>query len=169
MSRPAIFGSCLADAAAIRGASNDPVPGRSRGDTTARILLIALAGAGLAVAALAAWQAASSLDRGAALFNGGTPRPARLAGHDDELPPQATRCSNCHGDTDSLGPALGSVHLARPAARRGGPPSRYDEASLCRLMRDGVDPTWVLVDRTMPRYAVSDADCDDLWRYLSSR
>ncbi|MGF6527722.1 hypothetical protein [Variovorax sp. PvP013] len=100
----------------------------------------------------------------------------RLAGHASDLPPQATRCVNCHAAggaaaspaTAAFGPSLGPATLTRAVSRRGGPPSRYDAASLCRLLRDGIDPAWVMVDAAMPRYAVSDAQCEALWARLSS-
>ena len=51
--------------------------------------------------------------------------------------------------------------------RRNGPPSRFDEASFCRLLRTGVDPADIVVPRAMPRYAIDDTDCRALWAYLS--
>lgn len=118
--------------------------------------------------------------RGRALFEGDAPLAGRLTGHDSDLPPAASRCSNCHrrdtappgapapaGDeTRSFGPALDAANLAESKPRRGGPPSRYDAASLCRVLRDGIDPAWVMIDRTMPRYQLEDADCEALWRHL---
>ncbi|RZM00732.1 MAG: hypothetical protein EOP73_15405 [Variovorax sp.] len=99
----------------------------------------------------------------------------RLAGHPDDLPPAATRCVNCHAigeapgrpATATFGPLLGPATLAWALPRRGGPPSRYDAASLCRLLREGIDPAWVMVDAAMPRYAVSDAQCEALWARLA--
>lgn len=95
----------------------------------------------------------------------------RLAGHPGDLPSAATRCVNCHATgatagqllTAAFGPSLDSDALARAISRRGGPPSRYDAVSLCRLLREGIDPAWVMVDASMPRYEVSDAQCQALW------
>ena len=103
--------------------------------------------------------------------DGATVLRGRLAGHPVDLPQAATRCVNCHTAgaaagqslTAAFGPALDSATLARAISRRGGPPSRYDAASLCRLLREGIDPAWVMVDASMPRYEVSDAQCDALW------
>ena len=52
--------------------------------------------------------------------------------------------------------------------RRGGPPSRYDAAGLCTLLRSGVDPAHVIILRTMPRYDINDADCQSLWLHLTA-
>lgn len=115
---------------------------------------------------------------GRALFEGQLSIPARLSGHDVDLPPAASRCTNCHrrdtappgsagDDTRSYGPRLDVRGLTESRARRGGPPSRYDAAALCRLLRDGVDPAWVLIDRAMPRFRASDAQCSSLWRFLT--
>jgi hypothetical protein len=103
------------------------------------------------------------------------PLRGRLAGHPDLLPVVATRCVNCHAVDGSkrppsaaaFGPALGPATLARALARRGGPPSRYDADSLCRLLREGVDPAWVVIDAAMPRYEIDAAQCQALWARLS--
>ena len=103
------------------------------------------------------------------------PLRGRLAGHPDLLPVVATRCVNCHAVDGSkrppgaaaFGPALGPATLARALARRGGPPSRYDADSLCRLLREGVDPAWVVIDAAMPRYEIDAAQCQALWASLS--
>jgi hypothetical protein len=50
--------------------------------------------------------------------------------------------------------------------RRGGPPSAFDRDTFCRLLRTGVDPAWVVVDVSMPRYALSDEQCHALWTHL---
>lgn len=103
---------------------------------------------------------------GAALFEGARPLQARVAGHDERLPPEAARCINCHG-ASGFAPRLSAQALQQPQARRGGPPSRYDAASLCRLLRTGVDPAWVMVPRAMPRYDIANSDCEALWRHLT--
>ena len=108
--------------------------------------------------------------RGEALFHGLAPLPARLNGHADALPPKAARCANCHADgANRLGPPLAAAALTAPQRRRGGPPSRYDGQTLCRALRHGVDPAGVTLTRAMPLYDASDADCDALWGYLSTR
>ena len=56
----------------------------------------------------------------------------------------------------------------QPRSRRGGPPSAYDAASLCELLREGIDPAWVMVRQEMPRYAATDAQCIALWAFLVS-
>ena len=134
----------------------------------------ALIAGGLAIA-LASCEA-SDAERGRRLFAGELPLLARIAGHDAALPSHASRCVNCHGVADgaagaasapSFGTPLSRARLVNPQPRRGGPPSRFDEASLCRLLRSGVDPAHVMVPSAMPRYEIDDADCRALWAHLS--
>ena len=122
----------------------------------------------------------AALERGRQLFAGEVPLEGRVSGHADPLPVQASRCINCHADsaatqaagardstTQSFGPRLDGVLLTQMHARRGGPPSRYDATALCRALRSGVDPAYVVIPRAMPRYTPSDADCEALWSYLT--
>jgi hypothetical protein len=121
--------------------------------------------------------------RGRQLFTGEAALPARIVGQDFALPVDASRCINCHAAvsaaapaaassalaaTQRVGPPLTRALLTEPTRRRGGPPSRYDAASLCALLRTGVDPAYVIVPRTMPRYDISDADCRSLWLHLTA-
>jgi hypothetical protein len=112
--------------------------------------------------------------RGFALFSGAAPLQGTIVGHSSVLPPAAARCINCHAigtavpaSAASFGPLLTPQGLTGAVARRGGPPSRYDAPAFCRLLRQGVDPAWVIVPRSMPRYALSDADCHALWTHLT--
>jgi hypothetical protein len=57
--------------------------------------------------------------------------------------------------------------LLASLSRRGGPPSRFDEAKLCRLLRTGIDPVSIVVAQSMPLYDLSDDDCHALWTYLT--
>lgn len=117
---------------------------------------------------------AADAARGAALFYGARPLPGRIASHLGGLPPAVLRCANCHAVgagpavARSIAPRLGRASLALPQARRGGPPSAYDAAALCRLLRTGEDPARVLVDEQMPRYEATLADCAALWGFLSA-
>ncbi|WDD92878.1 hypothetical protein Bsp3421_002914 [Burkholderia sp. FERM BP-3421] len=109
---------------------------------------------------------------GRRLFDGSLPAAARLAGHDDALPPVATRCANCHADVDRAGqasfaPALTASRLLDSRVRRGGPASAYDETSFCRVLRDGIGPDDVMINETMPRYTLTRDQCATLWRYLT--
>jgi hypothetical protein len=126
---------------------------------------------------LATMALAESATRGRQLFEGEFALPARIVGQDFALPAQASRCINCHGAsrgnaasssaaTQQVGPALTPSALTDAVRRRGGPPSRYDAASLCTLLRSGVDPAHVIILRTMPRYEITDADCRSLWLHL---
>jgi hypothetical protein len=122
--------------------------------------------AAVAAAVLPAWQARAD---GAALYEGRQPLAARVSGHEQPLPAPAARCTNCHEGAQAIAPALNAGTLVHRLPRRGGPPSRYDAAALCRLLRDGVDPAWVTVPRAMPRYELDERSCATLWAYLSNR
>ena len=117
---------------------------------------------------------------GEQIYLGQRPLVARIAGHEHSLPAEASRCVNCHraaapaaqgsaalSDTQAFGPPLTPALLTEPARRRGGPPSRYELASFCRLLRTGVDPAYVIIPSAMPRFEISIPDCAALWTYLS--
>lgn len=144
------------------------------------LLLAALGAAAWALAA--AWGDWRLHQAGARLFDGRAPLVGQVLGHNQALPVQAARCANCHGaqagwvpaagasastPSQRLAPVLSAALLRRSQARRGGPPSHYDAASLCRLLRTGVDPAWVMLPRGMPRYQISTSDCQALWAHLA--
>jgi len=130
---------------------------------------IALAALWLSVAAAA--PAESSARRGEQLFVGQEPLKGAIVGHDDALPAFASKCVNCHdsaaSEQASYGSKLTPAALLEAAARRGGPPSRYDAGSFCRLLRTGIDPAHILILRAMPRYEIDDARCLAIWDYLT--
>ena len=116
-------------------------------------------------------------DLGRQLYRGDAPLSGTITGHAQPLPPMATRCSNCHSRgsaavpasapaAQSFAPLLTRERLLDPIPRRGGPPSRYELATFCRLLRTGIDPAYMLIPRQMPRYAIDDAQCRALWTYL---
>ena len=140
------------------------------------------------IASAAVWQqrAAAQRSQGRALFHGETALPGRLPFHPEWLPTVATRCSNCHEQTNrapgtaaspaATGASAGSYALAlardgltRPRSRRGGPPSAYDSAAFCQLLRSGIDPAQVIIGTEMPRYEATNEQCQQLWAYLLSR
>ncbi len=137
--------------------------------------------AALAWAAWVAWQWAGQAAQrrtGEALFTGQQALSAHIDGHADALPVEASRCSNCHAlgamvangvNGTNYGPNLHATGLTGAVARRGGPPSRYDEAAFCQLLRKGIDPAWVQIPRAMPRYALSSEQCRDLWAFLQTQ
>jgi hypothetical protein len=133
------------------------------------LLLALLLAAGVAVQQ---WRAHKRFERGQLIYQQGLPS-AHLAGDESTLPGLATRCVNCHesnrGAQGAFAPALNANMLTNLHARRGGPPSRYDQASLCKLLHEGIDPAWVQIPRAMPRYRLTDEDCAALWGYLVSR
>ena len=110
---------------------------------------------------------------GERLFKGDAPLTGRLSGDPTLLPVGATRCSNCHdaagSDAATFGPPLTAKTLLSPRKRRGGPLSQYDLESFCAVLRKGVDPTFIVIDRAMPRYELNDESCKALWNYVRSR
>jgi hypothetical protein len=91
------------------------------------------------------------------------------------LPAEAVICANCHSaPTGALlsgkpAPQLDAALLLEMRQRHGGPPSRYDGQSFCRLLRTGSDPAYVLIDREMPTYEVTDEQCASLWSFLTKK
>jgi hypothetical protein len=119
-------------------------------------------------------------EHGRSIFHGEIMVPGSLQGHDTPLPSMATRCSNCHEASNAApnaGPATASSYaaplnrqlLTLPKSRRGGPPTLYNAALMCTLLRTGIDPAHIIVPTIMPRYEISDLQCADLWSYLESR
>ena len=109
---------------------------------------------------------------GRRLFSGEEPLSGTILGHKSTLPPAAAKCTNCHSSGDeplaqSLGPLLNRRSLTEMQSRRGAPPSRYTEATFCRILRTGVDPAYIFIAQEMPRYVIDDSRCRDLWAYLS--
>jgi hypothetical protein len=143
-------------------------------------VLIALGGV-LATVVFAGTQPSPARDaatrddtvHGQALFDGAAPLRARLASHPAELPAAVVRCANCHAAgsgpavPNSIAPRLSRGWLVEWQSRRGGPPSRYDRDAFCTLLRDGLDPAYVLINVQMPRYRVDARDCTALWQFLS--
>ncbi len=112
-------------------------------------------------------------DRGANIFFGKEALRARIFGHQEALPPDAARCANCHqGSTASQGdaewaPLLDRNWLQQVRMRRGGPAYAYDMPSFCHTLRTGIDPSHVVLGRAMPRFAINDRQCRELWNYLT--
>jgi hypothetical protein len=131
--------------------------------------------AGFGTWALRSATRGESLQLGQQLFGGDVALKGQMTGDDTSLPPEAVRCANCHGERENsgpserLGPALEASSLLRPLPRRGGPASSYDLATFCRLLREGIDPAQVVIPKAMPRYAVTEQQCQALWAYVTSR
>jgi mono/diheme cytochrome c family protein len=80
-------------------------------------------------------------------------------------------CHNCHG-LSGLG-AIEGKYIVPPIAGRflyaaSAQPNRpaYDNDSLARALRDGIDPTGRVLDPLMPRFVLSDDEIADLAAYL---
>jgi hypothetical protein len=123
----------------------------------------------LCASAVALAISAQHASLGRSYYDGTRTLSARIAGHDDLLPPSAVGCINCHEGSTALGRALDGRRLLQAHARRGGPPSRYDESSFCRALNQGIDAAWVQLPREMPRYLLAQRECRALWAYLSAR
>lgn len=135
----------------------------------ARSLSISLLGL-----ALLPGLAAVSIERGEALYGGKEPLHGRVRGQDDLLPPEAVRCVNCHNPAskDRLSgkpaPRIDGEWLMQARQRHGGPPSSYNQASFCKVLRAGTDPVYVLVAREMPVYEMDEDQCASLWLFLTT-
>ena len=80
-------------------------------------------------------------------------------------------CANCHGRS-GMGTIEGN-YIVPPIAGQllfndSNQPVRsaYDETSLARLLRSGINPDGKPVDQLMPRFILSDNEISDLTRYL---
>jgi hypothetical protein len=110
--------------------------------------------------------------QGESLFTGRRPLVGKIRGHQSSLPPQVVVCAHCHAQSTpdagaAAAPIIDRALLLEQRERRGGPPSAYDVTSFCRVLRTGVDPAYVVINRVMPMYELSDAACAGLWEYLA--
>lgn len=110
--------------------------------------------------------------QGESLFTGRRPLVGKIRGHQAPLPPEVVVCAHCHVQTvpdagAAVAPIIDRALLLEQRSRRGGPPSAYDVSSFCRMVRTGVDPAHVIINRVMPVYELSDAACASLWEYLT--
>jgi ABC-type branched-subunit amino acid transport system substrate-binding protein len=106
----------------------------------------------------------------------GQPIKARLAGSSTDVPAAVLTCGNCHG-RDGVGKAEGGITpatitweeltkdygLSHPSGRRR---PAYDIRSVRRAITMGLDPAGRTLDPSMPRYAFTRDDLDDLVAYL---
>lgn len=117
-------------------------------------------------------QLSDAAREGNELFHGKGALTARIRGHDEWLPAEAMRCVNCHEPVNDgrLGrvsaPHLNRSLLLEARQRRGGPPSRYDQAAFCKLLKTGVDPASIVIAREMPVYELDLSQCASLWSFL---
>ncbi len=137
-------------------------------------LLLAAALVAVIAYGVASHRPGARVDLGARLFDGREALDATLADHAIPLPSGSVRCSQCHvgpagnaaGETPKLGPPLNRA-LRDALPRRGGPPAAYELATFCRTLRTGIDPSHVVLPRSMPRFAIDDVRCEALWTYLT--
>lgn len=120
--------------------------------------------------------AASAAARGERLFDGREALRGRLAGHMASLPPGLAACAGCHGSAATSSalearsaPPLACAALSRVRERHGEPPFAYDRDGFCRTLRTGINPNYVVLQRTMPRFEIDPVQCDALWAYLTTK
>lgn len=135
-----------------------------------RIGVAVVLGVAVLAVALAVWLWPAA--HGYMLFHGHSGLEAKIQSG-VALPAAAAACVNCHDGAATGGPRpiarLDRATLSTPRTPRGGAPVFYDEASFCRLLREGIDPASVLLNRLMPRFTISDADCAALFAYARIR
>ncbi len=130
---------------------------------------------GLAVVAGSASFAEDPAAIGEKLYSGILPLTATISGHSAPMPSKVVVCTNCHGaplgkpGSKLAAPDLRHGWLDQVRARRNGPAGRYDQTTFCRALRNGIDPVYVMLPVRMPRFTISDADCEALWLYLESK
>lgn len=115
----------------------------------------------------------ADIRRGERVYLGEADVSGHMVGHTTNLPRMALKCVNCHAkdasvqkDKTGFAPPLSGAHLLHEKSRRGGPPSKYDLPGFCKLLREGIDPAFVVIDNAMPRYKLSLVDCESLWLYV---
>lgn len=126
-----------------------------------------------AVLACAGVQAAAAGDaqRGERIFTGAEALPQQGP---IVLPAPMAACAQCHARSGAArlevkrAPPLTAAWLLQARARRGGPPSAFDQASFCAALRSGIDPQSIVMRKSMPRFEISSAQCTALWTYLST-
>ncbi len=134
------------------------------------LLIVALGAGGPGPAAPA--EAAERL-RGERLFTGGEALVARLDGSAAALPALVTSCANCHAAPRGSGielaraPRLSRESLVAASSRRGGPAFAYDQERFCSTIRSGIDPSHIVLRKSMPRFTLDARQCAALWTYLT--
>lgn len=113
-------------------------------------------------------------ERGKRIFHGLDVLQATVQKNGTALPAHASKCINCHsaqtpgGAWPGTSQYLSATTMSRRISRRGGPAYAYDRPTFCHTVRTGVDPAGIVLESKMPRYEMSDAQCADLWFFLSS-
>lgn len=110
--------------------------------------------------------------RGKNIFHGQEAVKGKLYGHSEALPAQLAKCVSCHAPAktkskEKFAPLLTRSWLTETQARRGGPAYAYQKDSFCNTVKTGIDPEYVVLLRTMPRFDLSDEQCLALWTYLT--
>lgn len=107
-------------------------------------------------------------------YSGPARMRARLDGIDALLEPSSVRCSNCHGvDAGGIprgvikGTNIRSSSLGNRRSASGASWS-YDASSFCTAVRKGIDGSGRILEPGMPRYDITDAQCQLLWNYVTA-
>lgn len=137
--------------------------------TPLQSVLAALAAA-LACAGVHAAQAGDAR-RGERIFTGAE---ALVQQGPIVLPAPMAACTQCHARSGATtlevkrAPPLTAGWLLQARPRRGGPPSAFDRQSFCAALRSGIDPQYIVMRKSMPRFQLSTAQCTALWTFLST-
>jgi hypothetical protein len=114
-----------------------------------------------------------SVVSGEDLFYGRANLNGQLYLHNRPFGAALVRCANCHQLQDEVpkenarfGPALGAQFLSVPNSQRGGPARAYDLPGFCAMLRNGIDPSGILIRTDMPRYTLDTEACSALWFFL---
>ena len=119
--------------------------------------------------------AGAAARRGERIFIGVETAKGRIEGHAELLPASASRCVNCHAASSAISaagqfaPALDRSWLLDLHPRRGAPAFAYEAGAFCDVIRTGIDPQHMVMKSSMPRFALSDAQCAALWLYLTGK
>ena len=149
---------------------------------------ICLSGAGRgSMTPFSGWGAGGTYDKGSYASNGeriyylgidSDGQRIRFRGGPHWLRMMGGSCVNCHGPNGKGGlPVMMGTHLpgdirysalvsGKHHGEEEGEGEAYTDEDIRRAIREGVEPSGESMDRTMPRWNMSDVDLDDLLEYL---
>ena len=149
---------------------------------------VCLSGAGSRhMASFSGWGAGGVYDKGSYASNGeriyylgidGNEQKIAFRGGPHWLRMMGGSCINCHGPDGKGGlPVMMGTHIPgdiRYSAlisgqhhdEEEGEEEAYTDEDIRRAIREAVEPSGKQMDRTMPRWKISDQDLDDLLEYL---
>ncbi len=149
---------------------------------------VCLSGAGSRhMASFSGWGAGGVYDKGSYASNGeriyylgidGNEQKIAFRGGPHWLRRMGGSCVNCHGPDGKGGlPVMMGTHIpgdirysalisGQHHGEEEGEEEAYTDEDIRRAIREGVEPSGKQMDRTMPRWKISDQDINDLLEYL---